>query len=107
MAEIIHIAGPVITFGSVARQRCSWCGALIQERDVAMMACVESERAPERQGKPLDFEEIGWWHGLVAIDGTNPVMLYAVDDPPDGKAPERSCMMLLPSEPDVLSVKGG
>jgi hypothetical protein len=57
-----------------------------------------TEGKPERRGKPIEPDELGWWTGLVAVSGTNPVTRSAVPDPPDGKAPERSCMMLLPEE---------
>jgi hypothetical protein len=96
--EIIHFPAHMMQFGSICRQRCAWCGALIQERDLASIAMLEADRAPKRQGKPIDATEIGWWDGLVAVSGTNPVMLRAVDDPPDGKAPERSCMVLMPED---------
>ena len=36
--EIIHVAGTPVTFGSITRQRCCWCGALIQERDLARIS---------------------------------------------------------------------
>jgi hypothetical protein len=96
--EIIHFAGQTMTFGRVTRQRCLWCGALIQEYDLDSIAMPEARREPERRGKPIEAEELGWWTGLVAVSGTNPVMRSAVDDPADGNAPERSCMMLLPAE---------
>lgn len=96
--EIIHFAGPVCTFGSISRQRCQWCGALIQERDLAAIAMLEDDREPERRGKPIEVEEIGWWSGLVAVSGTNPVVLLAVDELDDQQAPERSCMVVLPEE---------
>lgn len=36
--EILHLAGPVVVYGNVRRQRCVWCGALIQEMPLARMA---------------------------------------------------------------------
>lgn len=38
MSVVIHIAGPVVTAGSLRRQRCCWCGALIDEYDLANVA---------------------------------------------------------------------
>jgi hypothetical protein len=93
--EIIHFAGPICTFGTISRQRCQWCGALIQEYDLERVAIQESSRPPERQGKPVEPSELGWWGGLVSVDGN---WMAAVDEPLDQKAPERSCMMLLPAE---------
>jgi hypothetical protein len=96
--EIIHFAGQTMTFGAIRRQRCLWCGALIQEYDLGSVAISDSGRAPERRGKPLEADEIGHWSGLVGVSGTNPRMYRAVDDPDDGKAPDRSCMVLMPEE---------
>ena len=96
--EIIHFAGPTMSFGAITRQRCLWCGGLIDEKNLDNIAMPEADRKPERRGKPIEADELGHWEGLVAVSGTNPVMRRAVDDPPDGKAPERSCMMLLPEE---------
>jgi hypothetical protein len=100
---IIHIAGPVCGFGSVWRQRCQWCGGLIEERDLSRIAVIETDRPPERQGQPLDVEEFGWWDGLVAMAGTFPAMTWAVDadefyDDGTPKVAPRMCMVLLPDE---------
>ena len=94
------MAGPVITFGSVSRQRCSWCGALIDEKDMTRIAV----QIPEDGSDPLP---LAWWEvgGLVAVSGSNPRVSSAVEPElsedetmPDGspvyKAPERSCMRL-------------
>lgn len=93
--EIIHFAGPVCTFGTISRQRCQWCGALIQEYDLTKVAIEEASRPPERQGKPLEADDLSWWDGLVSVDGN---WRAAVDEPEDQKAPERSCMVLLPAD---------
>lgn len=105
MTEIVHLAGPVCTFGSVSRQRCQWCGALIDEKDITLIAIQEDGRDPEKRGQSLTVDELGWWEGLVAVEGSNPRVCYKVDPiisegelMPDGspvyKAPERSCMRL-------------
>ena len=96
--EIIHFPAMMMQFGSVCRQRCAWCGALIQESDLANIGMLETDRKPERRGKPIEATELCWWSDLVAVTGTNPVIRSAVEPPPDGKAPERSCMMLMPEE---------
>lgn len=95
MSEIIHFPGQVMTFGSVARQRCMWCGALIEEKDLDRIAIEEASRPPERQGKPLEVDDLAWWRDLVAVDGN---WKSIVEHPADGKAPERSCMRLMPQE---------
>lgn len=99
-SEIIHFPGPVMTFAMTCRQRCAWCGALIQEIDMANVSIQESSRREERRGMPYDADDFAWFNGLVAIDSheNGPSMLRAVEDPADGKAPERSCMMLMPAE---------
>lgn len=35
---IIHLAGPCVQFGSLQRQRCAWCGILIVDDDLSLMA---------------------------------------------------------------------
>ena len=96
MSEIIHFAGQTMTFGSVQRQRCLWCGALIDERDLARVAVQVDPSASEevQREEAVRTAELKW-SGLVAIDGN---ARWAVDDPEDGNAPERSCMQLLPEE---------
>lgn len=96
--EIIHFAGQSMTFGTIRRQRCLWCGALIDEKDITAIAISDMGRDPGRQGKPLEWDELPEYRGLVAISGTNPRILRSVDDPSDGQAPDQSCMMLLPAE---------
>jgi hypothetical protein len=100
VAEIVHLAGPVITFDGVSRQRCAWCGALIEERDHSnMMVATDSSASPEVQQEEANSAGRGRWEGFVAIEGTNPVCMSAVPEPEDGNAPERSCMRLLPDLP--------
>lgn len=96
--EIVHLAGPQVTFGNVVRQRCCWCGGLIAEYDLSRMAVqIDETASPEVQQAEIESAP-GRWEGFVAIEGTNPRCLSAVDTPEDGKAPERSCMRLLPVE---------
>lgn len=99
MAEIVHVAGPTLTYDTVRRQRCLWCGALIDEYDLSRIARpLEPDEDPDNP-KPW---EPGHWEGLVAVDGN---MRWSIDEPPDGKAPERSCMRLLPAF-DALGERG-
>jgi hypothetical protein len=97
--EIIHLAGPVITFGPVQRQRCAWCGAVIEEWNIERVGMLEADRPPERQGEPVEHDELPRWEGLVAIDGC---ARWRVDEPEDHEAPERSCFVLLPSETGAI-----
>lgn len=93
MAELVHLAGPQVEFDGVQRQRCVWCGALIDEKPLARMATIieegeSGEQAAERLRRIR-------WEGWVAIDGKS---RWRVNQPDDNKAPERSCMRLLPDE---------
>lgn len=95
--EIVHLAGPAITFDNVQVQRCCWCGALIEERDFSNMAvATDPSASPEVQQEEANSVGRSSWEGFVAVAGTNPVAKWAVEEPADGKAPERSCMRLLP-----------
>lgn len=93
MGPLIHVAAPPLTFGTVRRQRCAWCGALIDEYDLASIAAPVERDA---EGNIIPFEGPGAWVGLVAVDGGH---RWAVDDPADGRAPESSCMERLPVDP--------
>lgn len=97
--EIVHIAGPSITFDSVLVQRCMWCGAVIEHRDLSRMAVrVDDTASSEVQQEEANRAGDGEWRGFVSVIGGNPRILSAVDEPEDGKAPERSCMRLIPVE---------
>jgi len=37
VTTMIHIAGPCIQFGTLQRQRCSWCGFVIVDDDLSRM----------------------------------------------------------------------
>ncbi len=79
----------------MVRQRCAWCGALIDELDLDRLAIPE--------GDPPLINEDGTprnrWAGLVAVDVQEGVITakWAVDDPADGKIPGDSCMALDPA----------
>lgn len=48
--EVIHIAGLVVVSGTQLRQRCAWCGAIIDDKNLAGLAVAlhpgETEVAP-------------------------------------------------------------
>jgi hypothetical protein len=93
--HLVHWAGIAARAGSVIRQRCCWCGALIEEIDlerIAVQTTVIGGPAVEfvdAEGKPKDR-----WQGLVAISEGFPTVKWAVDEPADGKIPADSCMAL-------------
>ncbi len=97
--EIVHLAGPAITFDRVQVQRCAWCGALIQLQDIANIAvAVDRTASREVQQEEANAPGRSSWKGFVSVIEGFPRILQAVDEPEDGKAPERSCMRLLPLE---------
>lgn len=71
-AEIVHIAGqPVQLQARYVRQRCSWCGALIEDIDLQRTAVYVGDENTDTT-VPL------WPTGeLVAIDGN---MKYCLGD---------------------------
>jgi hypothetical protein len=89
--EIVHFAGATLRIGPVIRQRCLWCGALIEEIDVRQVAVpIEPGQTAEQAHHGLfDLK----WSGLVAVDGN---ARYSVPDPPDGEVPARACSEVLP-----------
>jgi hypothetical protein len=110
---VIHLAGPAITIDEHRRQRCSWCGTIIEDVDlsrVSMPICDKPifGRTCEREmGHPLDcglrqpgdFTLAGWpFEALVDIDGTFPRITSLVEPEmhEDGtvKIPDGSCMSL-------------
>lgn len=89
MAELIHIVGHHVEVDGVRRQRCLWCGALIDERDFKRMSVqIQEGQTPEEAAQSMRDSH---WVGLVAVDGN---VKWSVDDPPDGKIPVNSCMNL-------------
>ena len=92
MSAIVHLAGPMIQFDTVQRQRCVWCGALIDERDLARMAVQVDPTASEEVQREEATRALQLrWEGFVAVDGN---WRSSVPEPEDGKAPEESCMRL-------------
>ena len=80
---MIHLAGITITVeGRFVRQRCSWCGVLLTDMDLANTMIQEgSGRVPK-----------GWETGAwVRVDGTNPTWYSVVESPLD-KFPPGSCL---------------
>lgn len=99
MAELVHVAGPQITVGTVQRQRCQWCGALIEECDLARMATIIEPGESEEHA--VEGMRRSHWEGLVLVDGG---FKMAVEGPADGKVPPNSCMAL---DDAVTGAQGG
>jgi hypothetical protein len=90
MDSQVHIAGPTLRVGNVRRQRCVWCGALLEEYDLTRVS-----RALE-PGEPASWE-VG---ELVRLSGTFPRAAVAVEATPHAEdadafaIPDDSCMAL-------------
>lgn len=52
--------------------------------------------SPEVQQEEANRVGRSKWEGFVAVEGTFPVCKSAVPEPEGGRAPDRSCMRLLP-----------
>lgn len=92
MSHLVHMAAPTLRAANIIRQRCAWCGALIDEYDLDRIAIpVGDEPLVDADGSPR-----GGWQGLVAVDVCEGVLTskWAVPDPDDGKIPADSCMAL-------------
>jgi hypothetical protein len=85
---IIHIAGPVVLVGNHHRQRCSWCGAVIDDQDLTMIAFQITEDNPH--------PTYGRWEqgGLIWQQGGETGVVIHEDGQP---LPDRCCGKLDPS----------
>jgi hypothetical protein len=89
---VIHIAGLDIQVGSRLRQRCAWCEAVIEDRDLAREQ-VPVEQAGDRVR--------GWPPGeLVSVTIDGGAEFKAVIDHPDGEKLPKDCCALL--DPDYV-----
>jgi len=81
VSEVIHIVGLDVQVGYQRRQRCSWCGALIDDVDPSrVMVQVE----PGEEAGPLPIWPVG---ELIALDGGT----TRVVDHKDGEALPANC----------------
>lgn len=100
MAALVHLAAPPVRAGDVIRQRCAWCGALIDELDLARTAIQLAPGETDEDARRRLVDDQGnparGWDGLVAVDVCEGVVTakWSVDDPVDGKIPADSCMNL-------------
>ena len=76
MEPVVHVAGLVINLGGHLRQRCAWCGALLDDVELVLTA-----------GRIATWPE----GGLVAVDGG---MRWTVQSDP---LPEGLCARLDPA----------
>lgn len=88
---VIHIAGPTIQIGPQRRQRCSWCGAVIDDYDLSRTAVAIQY---DEDGKAIPWDGPAEWPvgGLVARDGN--VTWVIEHNPGVDRLPEGSCGLL-------------
>lgn len=84
--DVIHIAGAVVQVGTQHRQRCSWCGAVIEDLDLALMAVPDDQTAAGVPSWPVGE--------LVAVAGG---MKWLVDHA-DGNVLPAGCCAHLPHD---------
>lgn len=85
---ITHIAGLVVHVGSMVRQRCGWCGAVLIDLDLAnTMVMVPDGHDPE----PPPTWEVG---ALVALNGA---ASWVVDHEDGAQLPADACAQLDPA----------
>lgn len=87
---IVHIAGAPVQVGTHLRQRCSWCGGVLVDQDLAMTA------VPVGQDPTYPTWPVG---ELIEIDGLDEstVSMTSVLEHEDGQAvPDHCCAKLSP-----------
>lgn len=84
-AGVVHIAGHEVQVGEFLRQRCAWCGAVLEDYDLSrLMYTVDT---PPEQRRPATWP-VG---GLIEVDGG---VTWVVDHD-DGKTlPANACAVL-------------
>jgi hypothetical protein len=85
VTEIVHIAAQPVVIGSHHRQRCAWCGAVIDDIYLGRLA-------PEIAD--ADFTIPTWPIGeLIGVDGA---ATYVIDHEDGADVPPTSCAALDP-----------
>jgi hypothetical protein len=82
VTAVIHIAGVQVQVGTHLRQRCSWCGAVLCDYELTLIA------VPIGQDPTPGMWETG---RLVAVDGN---VSYVVDHEDGVELPEEACAQL-------------
>lgn len=85
MKRKVHIAGQPAQVGSVVRQRCSWCGYLFHEHDLATMAI----HPPPKEDEKLSFEFNPG--ALVEVEGINPTRTSVIPHVDGDQLPAGFC----------------
>lgn len=100
MSHLVHLAGQPIRAASLIRQRCVWCGALLDETDLDEQIAYPTEQGPPPSPIDENGDPLPKWTGLVAVEVHDDHAavgfrgMWVVPDPKDGKIPPDSCMAL-------------
>lgn len=87
--EVVHIAGLDVTVGDHMRQRCAWCGAVLEDvPHIGQVMVAMTDPHPDNEGLRFPVWEVG---ALVAVDGG---MKWAVTY--TGELPGNACTALDP-----------
>lgn len=102
MSALVHLAGLPVRVGDVIRQRCAWCGALIDDLDLTRVAVAlepgQTDDDARRMFVDDDGNPVRGWDGFVAVDDAGAMIVrYQVPHPADGSIPAGSCMNLDPA----------
>lgn len=89
----VHIAGPDVQIGSVRRQRCAWCGVLLDEWDLARVAVPVGQDPTPAVWTP---------GGLVLVDGN---MKATVTHEGGSQLPDNACDRLPPATDSALLLR--
>lgn len=95
--SVAHWVGPVVRIGSLQRQRCMWCGAMIDETDLSRVAVQLQPGDPPMLSQDELAKRLGYWEAgaFVAVDKTSSVR-FLVDHKGDD-TPLNSCCRLDPA----------
>lgn len=87
---IVHLAGLKVSYEAYERQRCSWCGAILIDRD---LRTISVQVVPGEEPGPLPFWEVNAWIATENPDNQGGTA-WVLEDHEPNKAPADSCLKL-------------
>lgn len=88
---MIHFAGHPVRVGRFARQRCAWCGAILEDLDLSLVMVPEGQEGPAP-----------WTPGdLIEVEGNGRSVVGHEDG---GQLPDGTCFEVEHPKPRHLSV---
>lgn len=85
---VTHIAGIRVQTGQFVRQRCAWCGAVLEDYDLERLGVIPG---PDGQAGEVPLWEVG---GLVLVDGA---LSMALPTMVGNVLPDNACTRLDPA----------